>query len=345
MRRALLLGLGAAAGALAVRRIRRRAVDLEGRVALVTGSSRGLGLVLARELGSRGCRVVICARSEEELDLAREDLECRGIEVLSIPCDLTRPDDVDGLVEAILAEWGRLDVVINNAGVIQVGPLGRMAPEDFEAAMDVNFRGMLHTTLACLPALEASGQGRIANVTSIGGVVPVPHLLPYVCSKYAAVGLSEGLRTELASRGVSVTTVVPGLMRTGSPPNAWFRGDVEKEFAWFSLGDSLRLTATSAEAAARSIVDAMASGKAFVTLTWQAKLLRGIHAVAPGLTAEVLGVVNRLLPSADEGEERREDPVRGRDVERIVPRRLTRLMDQASVRNNELAAEPGGWDA
>ena len=119
---------------------------------------------------------------------------------------------------------GPIDVLVNNAGIITVGPFLEMDVEDFDQAMKVMFWGPLYTTLAVLPAMRARKQGSIVNITSIGGKVSVPHLLPYCCAKFAAVALSEGLRTELMPDGIRVTTIAPGLLRTGSHLNARFKG-------------------------------------------------------------------------------------------------------------------------
>jgi NAD(P)-dependent dehydrogenase (short-subunit alcohol dehydrogenase family) len=196
------------------------AEDLFGQVALVTGGSRGLGLLLAQELGRQGCRVVICARDADELDVARREIADRGIEVLAITCDVGDPDAVGRMLAEVATRFGPVDILVNNASILQVGPLVQMSPRDFIDAHNANFWGVVHPTLAALPAMMARGRGRIVNITSIGGRISVPHLLPYGVAKFAAVGFSEGLRAELARYGVSVTTVVPGLMRTGSPRGA-----------------------------------------------------------------------------------------------------------------------------
>lgn len=317
---------------------RGREADLRGQVVLITGGSRGLGLVLAREFAREGCRIAICARDEMELERAREDLEERGAEVLAIPCDISDRAQVERMVERVGTQFGRVDVLVNNAGIIQVGPLETMDMEDFDRAMDVIFRGHLHTTLAVLPQMRARRSGRIVNITSIGAKVAVPHLLPYDCAKFALRGLSEGLRAELAKDGVTVTTIVPGLMRTGSPPNAMFKGDVEKEYTWFSLGDATPLTAMDAERAARRIVQAAKRGEAEVTLTWQARLLGLTHALFPGATAEILGVVNRLLPE-DDGRGRGE--VRGMEIATALsPSPITAQMNRAARENNEYGGRP-----
>ncbi len=307
--------------------------DLIGQVVLVTGSSRGLGLLMAREFAREGCRLAICARDEKELEEARRDLEGRGAEVLAIPCDVADRGQVEQIIEQVTAHYGRIDVLVNNAGIIQVGPLETMTHEDFENAMAVNFWGSVYATLAVLPQMRERRSGRIVNITSIGGKVAIPHLLPYACAKFAALGFSEGLRSELAKDGISVTTIVPGLMRVGSPVNAFFKGRHELEWTWFSLGSATPATAMSAERAARRIVQATRRGEAEVTLSWQAKLLRLTHDLFPGATADILGLVNRVLPDA--GPEDTEQ-VRGMKLATAVsPSPLTTLMNRAAQDTNQ----------
>ncbi len=272
------------------------AMELDGRVALITGASRGLGFALAQELARHGTRLAICGRDDDSLEGARDALANDSAQVLAIPCNVSDRMQVEYLVEQVLAQYGRIDVLINNASIITVGPLETMILEDFEQAMEINFWGGVYATLAVLPHMLGRGDGRIVNITSIGGKVSVPHLLPYSCAKFAMVGFSEGLRAELARSGIGVVTVVPGLMRTGSAVNASFKGQHQAEYTWFALGDSLPLTAMSAGRAARQIVAATRRGDAEVVLSPQAKLLALAHGIAPGLVAEALGVVNRLLP-------------------------------------------------
>lgn len=314
---ATLAGLGVGVAGWKLYQRLRSGEGLAGRVVLITGASRGLGLALAEEFARQGSRLVICARDERELEAARARLAALGAEVLAITCDVGVQDDVQSLVKEATARFGHVDVLVNNAGVIQVGPLESQTLMDFQEAMDVMFWGTVYPTLAVLPQMRQRGGGRIANITSIGGKVSVPHLLPYSCAKFAAVGFSEGLRAELSRHGIKVTTVVPGLMRTGSHLNAWFKGKHEDEFTWFSLGATLPVAAMSARRAARRIVGAIRRGQAELILTPQAKALAMVHGVAPGATADLLGVVNRVLPQAE-----------GRDRERHLGResetRLTR---------------------
>src|SRR5215212_8995698 len=297
-KQALVLAAAGAAGLAVARALYRRSkeYDLKGKCVLITGGSRGLGLVLAREFAGEGARVAVCARDAQELERARGDLASRGAEVFAFPCDVTDRAQVKELVDVVTRHSGRIDVLVNNAGVIQVGPLEVMTLEDFEQAMNVHFWGPLYATLAVLPQMRARRDGRIVNVSSIGGRVSVPHLVPYSASKFALAGLSDGLRAELAKDGVVVTSVFPGLMRTGSPRNATFKGRHRAEYAWFAISDSLPVSSINAERAAAQIIDACRRGSAELVITTQAQLAVKFRALFPEAAAELLGVVARLLP-------------------------------------------------
>jgi len=282
--------------------------DLRGQVVLVTGGSRGLGYLMAREFAREGCRVAICARDEQELERARAGLESSvdGAKVFIAPCDVAKRDQVERLVEMVEANVGPIDILVNNAAIITVGPLQNTSIEDFEESMGVAFWGNLYAVFAALPGMRARRYGRIVNITSVAGKVSIPHLLPYTAAKFAAIGLSEGLRAELTGTGVTVTTIAPGLIRTGSVFNTLVKGRREEEFAWFSLGDSLPFISMGAERAARQIVAAAKRGDAQRTLSTPAVLLSGFHGVFPGLTADILGLVNHFFlpaPSDDTGKD------------------------------------------
>jgi NAD(P)-dependent dehydrogenase (short-subunit alcohol dehydrogenase family) len=310
---------------------RRRELDLRDKLVLVTGGSRGLGLVLARELVSRGARVAICARDDAELGRAKRDLEERSGTAFAYVCDVTDRDDVMRMVATIEDEVGSIDALINNAGVIQVGPLELMSCADFELALDVNLRGPLHTMMAVAPRMQQRNAGRIVNIASIGGKIAVPHLAPYSTSKFALVGLSQAMRAELAKDNVLVSTVCPGLMRTGSPLHAWFKGDAAKEYTWFSIADSLTLTSVSAESAAKRIVQALVYGEADVIISPQARLATMLQAIAPGFVQEALGLVARYMPSGTA-----RTATEGKDLDApLVPSVLTKQGDEAALRNNE----------
>lgn len=331
-----LLLAAASAGALVAARalVRKwREYDLRDKTVLITGGSRGLGLVMAREFAGEGAHVAICARDAEELSRAQADLVKRGASVFSLTCDITDREQVSRMVEAVTSHFGKIDVLVNNAGVIQVGPVEVMTLEDYEEAMRVHFWGPLFTTLAVLPQMRQRREGRIVNITSIGGKVSVPHLVPYSASKFALVGLSEGLRSELAKDGIVVTTVCPGLMRTGSPRNATFKGRHRAEYAWFSISDALPVTSMQAERAARQIISACKRGDAEIVLSIQAQLAVTFHGLFPGLTQDMLGFVNRLLP--EPGGIGRARAKGKESASPVSPSWLTALNEQAAVRNNE----------
>jgi short-subunit dehydrogenase len=289
------VGAGMTGTTAAVTRPRDRD-ELAGRVALVSGGSRGLGLLIARELAARGARVAVCARDRAELDRAEADLTGRAAEVLALQCDVTDRSQIARMLGEVTERLGNVDVLVNVAGVIQVGPAATMSEADYVHAMDTMFWAPVHLTRSVLPSMTERGYGRIATVTSIGGKISVPHLLPYSCAKFAAVAFSEGLRAELAGTGVKVTTVVPGLMRTGSHLRAEFGGDQVREYAWFALGASMPLVSMDAERAARHIVQAIRRGRRELVLTPLGKVAVRVHGVAPASTTALLEVMARLLP-------------------------------------------------
>ena len=327
------IGLGAAAlGRLVWRKMTD--YNLRNKTVLITGGSRGLGLVLAREFAFEGARVAICARDQEELELAGIDLRNLGAQVMTVKCDVTNASEVENMVNEVRGRFGKIDVLVNNAGTIQVGPLEVMNREDFEKAMQAHFWAPLNTMLAVIPEMRERGDGRIVNISSIGGKIAVPHLVPYSASKFALVGLSKGLRAELRKDGVVVTTIIPGLMRTGSPRNANFKGKHREEYAWFSISDSLPFTSIKAERAARQIVDACKQGRAELIISIQAKAAVAFDALFPELSAEMMALVNRVLPGPGGIGE---NTAKGRDsASSWSPSWLTTLTEEAALNNNEV---------
>lgn len=332
-----LLGVltGAAAMIVGGRMARQRhAIDFAGRTVVITGGSRGLGLVLARQLAAEGARLCLLARDGDDLDRARGELTALGADVMTIRCDIRRRAEVRSAANRILEAWPAVDVLINNAGIIQVGPLEHMTEEDFEDAMATHFWGPLHMMFDLVPSMRRRGFGRIVNVTSIGGRVAVPHLAPYCASKFALAGLSDAVRSELDRYGIRVTTVVPGLMRTGSPVNADMKGKHEAEFAWFAISDALPGLSTSAERAARQIVEACRYGDPELTITLPARIAVALNHLSPQATARMMAMANKLLPgpAGSEGDA----PRSGRDSQsKWAPSPMTTLSDRAAVANNE----------
>lgn len=330
------LGVGALA-TLAMMGKSRRQTNFKNKVVLITGGSRGLGLVLARSFAREKAKIAICARNAEELERAKQDLQSSGAEVFSGVCDVREREQVNRFVEEVANHFGQVDVLVNNAGVIQVGPLEVQTQKDFEDAMAVHFWGAFYTMQAVLPQVKKRGAGRIVNISSIGGKMSVPHLAPYCASKFALVGLSNAMRVELVKDNIFVTTVCPGLMRTGSHINAIFKGKNQLEFALFSTMNALPFTSVSAEKAAKEIVEATRRGDAEAIISIQAQMAAKANSLLPELVAEVSALVNQILPAAGGIET---GHATGKESTSIFsPSFLTALVDKASAQNNEL--KPG----
>ena len=328
---ALLVG----GGILAVREITRRKRTFRNKTVVITGGARGLGLEMARLWHAEGARVAICSRTQSQLEAAAAELG-RGLgdRVLAQVCDVTDRDQVRDFLAAVDARWGPVDVLVNNAGVIQVGPVECMTLADYRMAMDTHFWGPLYFIEGVLPEMRARGAGSIVNIASIGGKISVPHLVPYSASKFALVGLSEGLHAELAKDGIHVLTVCPGLMRTGSSRNALFKGEHRAEYAWFSISDALPGPTISSRRAARQIVEACRAGDAEAILTLPAEIAARGYALFPGLASRILSWGNRLLPGPGGIGTR---SARGAEsTSGWSPSPLTVLNERAATRNNQL---------
>jgi NAD(P)-dependent dehydrogenase (short-subunit alcohol dehydrogenase family) len=277
-----------------------------GQVAVITGGSRGLGFALAQRFGRAGMKLVLAARDGEELDRARaellasQDVLHEG-NILLVSCDLTDPEQARGLIDSCIAAFDRIDLLVNNAGIIEVGPFENQPLEAYDRAMRTNFFAALHTIQAALPYLldpadpEEQACRGIVNISSIGGKVPVPHLLPYVASKFALTGFSEGLHSELRHKGVRVTTVCPGLMRTGGEVHARFTGQSSKEERWFKLSAQTPGIAASVGHAADRIYKAVQTGRAEITITPQAWLAARIVGLAPETSQILAALANEYL--------------------------------------------------
>src|SRR5262245_40232800 len=315
---------------------RSRRMDFAGRVVLITGGSRRLGLALARRFRKEGSRIALLARSADELDRAATALDPQRAKVLPVVCDVTKQRDTANAVEIVMRHFGRIDVLINNAGIIQVGPIEHMSRDDFQQAMAVHFWGALHTIQAVLPQMRQRRSGRIVNISSIGGLVAVPHLAPYTASKFALVGLSDALRAEVRKDKIRVTTVCPGLMRTGSAVHALMKGRHQAEYAWFGTLSALPLIAIDADRAARKIFAACRAGAPHLTITPHARALAIADRVAPGLIGAAMAASVRALPAAN-GREGYESWPGIVSRPESLPRWVTALADRAALKNNELA--------
>ena len=318
---------------LIARLIRTARYPLREKIVLITGGSRGLGLVLARQICARGSNVALIARDPDELARAKADLSARGGKVLTLQCDLLDAEQIHAAVREVIDRFGKIDILINNAGIIEVGPMEHLIPEDFERAMRLHFWAPFELISQVVPEMRIWGGGRIVNVSSIGGKVAVPHMASYSASKFALTGFSDAVRSELARDNIHVTTVAPGTMRTGSHVNAKFKGRHANEFAWFAASAGAPLISMSADRAARKILAACRRGQPSLTLTFAARAAILGNALCPNLTGYLMKFVNRLLPEA--GDEEGNKSRAGSEVRRLIPDWLTRTADKATARNNE----------
>jgi len=320
-------------GWITARVIRTAQYTLRGKVVLISGGSRGLGLVLARHICDQGGNVALLARDPDELARAKADLTARDGKVLTVECDLLDRDQIHAAVRKVIDHFDRIDILINNAGIIEVGPLDHMTREDYDRAMRLHFWAPYELVSQIVPEMRLWGGGRIVNITSIGGKVAVPHFAPYSASKFALTGFSDAIRTELARDNIQVTTVAPGLMRTGSHVNAKFKGNHDAEFAWFSASAGAPLISMDADRAARKIIAAFRRGQPSLTVTFAARSAVAGNALFPNLTGYAMKIVNRFLPEAGGKEGNRS--FAGGHLPRRAPEWLTRMADQAVARNNE----------
>ena len=319
------------------RLVRTTRYPLREKIVLITGGSRGLGLVIARQICARGGNVALIARDPDELARAKADLSPRGGNVLTIQCDLLDPEQIRAAVRQTIDRFGKIDILINNAGIIEVGPMEHLTPGDFERAMRLHFWAPFELISQVVPEMRIWGGGRIVNISSIGGKVAVPHMASYSASKFALTGFSDAVRAELARDNIHVTTVAPGTMRTGSHVNAKFKGRHANEFAWFAASAGAPLISMSADRAARKILAACRRGQPSLTLTFAARAAILGNALCPNLTGYVMKFVNRLLPEA--GDEEGNQSRAGSEVRRLIPDWLARTADKATARNNETKAK------
>jgi NAD(P)-dependent dehydrogenase (short-subunit alcohol dehydrogenase family) len=329
----LFVALGIATGIIGARFL-PATYSVRGKTVFITGGSRGLGLILAREFARHGAKVAISARDAEALERASNDLRRITDHIFTVETDITVREEADAALDQVRRKFGPIDVLVNNAGTICVGPLEVMTMDDYRDSINTHFWGPYFATMAVLEEMQRRRQGRIINISSIGGKISVPHLLPYCVGKFALTGFSQGLRSALLKDNVYVTTVCPGLMRTGNPRNALFKGDNEAEYAWFSTSDALPGLSMNAERAARRIVRACVRGEAEVVLSIPAKVAVKVDALMPGVIADVLALVNSLLPSADRSE--KQVKTGKQSASDSPPSWITALNNRAAASNNQI---------
>jgi NAD(P)-dependent dehydrogenase (short-subunit alcohol dehydrogenase family) len=331
------LGFGASMGLLYRALLPPTEPALRDRVAVVCGGTRGLGRELARELMRQGASVAVCGRDPSSLDDARRELASSGGRVSAQVCDLSSELQTREFLARVERELGPPDIVIANAATILVAPPETLSPVDFDSAMSEIFGTATRSALLALPGMRARRRGTIAFVISIGGKVGLPHLAPYSAAKFAEAGFAEALSAEVAKDGVRVLRVFPGLMRTGSHLHARFRGNVERELAWFGAAAVAPLFSIDTERAARRIVRAIIEGEHSVTLTPAARLATALHHLAPSFWSVLSETGGRLLPRLSGSV----DPLEEREGAELLARSPSRLLRVIRACTRPLAAKYG----
>lgn len=185
---------------------------LTNRVCILTGASRGLGPYMARALAAEGMNFVLAARSAPELEAVAEEIRGLGRKAIAVTCDVVSADDRRRLVDAALAEFKRVDVLVNNAGIELTAHFERQPDEEIARVIEVNLTAAMHLARAVLPPMLERKSGHIVNIASLAGKVPVPFSIPYAASKAGLIGFTESFRSEFRKRGVSASVICPGLV-------------------------------------------------------------------------------------------------------------------------------------
>ena len=201
------------------------------RAALITGASSGIGLAIARALGADGYGITMSARRPEKLEEAAKQLESEGLDVLSVSANMAKEEDIQAVVSQHRERFGRLDVLVNNAGVGIGGSIEGFETKKLDMQLDVNLRSVYLTTRDCIPMLKEAGadhgKALVVNTASIAGKMGQPWLAAYSATKAGVVGLSQAMHGELGKEGVQVTAFCPGFVAT--PMTDWVEGQVPKE--------------------------------------------------------------------------------------------------------------------
>lgn len=213
-------------------------MNIEGKIVAITGASSGLGEAAARHLSAQGAVVVLAARRAERIQALAQELTSGGAMALAVTTDVTRCEEVKGMVDLAVRTYGRIDVIINNAGLMAHSPLERLKVEDWDRMIDVNLKGVLYGIAAALPHMRQQKSGHIINVSSVAGHKVNPTGAVYSATKHAVRALSEGLRQEVKPYNIRTTVISPGAVESELPASiteADIAAGVSKFYADFAL--------------------------------------------------------------------------------------------------------------
>ena len=224
---------------------------IKDKIVVVTGASSGLGEATARLLSEQGATVVLGARRADRLQSLAKDIEARGGRALAVATDVTQPEQVKALVDSAVRTYGRIDVMINNAGLMPQAPLERLKVDEWDRMIDVNIKGVLYGIAAALPHMQRQKAGHFINVSSVAGHRVGPGFAVYAATKYAVRALSEGLRQEVKPYNIRTTVISPGAVAT-ELPNSVTDPDASKRIRTF-----YEQVAVSADSFARAVAFAM----------------------------------------------------------------------------------------
>jgi short-subunit dehydrogenase len=269
--------------------------DLKNKIALVTGAATGVGEATALAFAREGCDLILVTRKNAEgLKATAEKIKAMGRKVLTVMADVSQRDEVEKLCQTALKEMGRVDILMNNAGVGLTCELRETSLEDMAWILGVNFWGPIHTLHFLLPHMVERGSGHIVNVSSAAGLIGLPGAGAYTASKFGLVGYTEVLRTEVERFGIGVTAVCPSVIRTNifdSMPIKGFKKEVAKPPAIFRKTPA---------AAAKQIVRAVKRNQAVLVITANARILYYLKRISPALSRQVSrGIFKGILKFKD----------------------------------------------